>query len=532
MLKGMAMRPLVLLFILIATSACGCKGSSVGDAGLVCVTDEVCITNPGAPCLEGVTDCATGVEVCVDALDAPDGTTCASGTCVAGECLGPVDDAGVVCVTDEVCITNPGAPCLEGVTDCATGVEVCVDALAAPDGTTCASGTCVVGECLGATDITTDVNLTTDSTSGGTCGDGAQHEVIGLAAPVSATLSADPAAGCLDPGDEVLLINLQGAPGAIDNVGNWELLTIGTVTGSTITFTTAKTHFYGSAVGSDANIGTAASQQRVALIRVPHYGALSIGAGTTLTASGFDGQTGGVIALRASSLIVDGAISAIGIGYRSGRWSQDGSDCDDSLDTESGESISGPAAQTTTRNQGGPGGLGAGTNSSFLGNLPINPSAGHALPGEAGLNPIRPLGEPGAAYGVDDATRLTMGSGAGGNISCAPPGSAAPILVPVGTTTAGGIILLLLGDLTVNATGTITASAGDAGRDVSSSGGYVSIVGSDLDIGIGLVSARGDVAESGSPPTEGMSNASSPGYVVLEATGAITGTSTPPANEL
>ena len=174
---------------------------------------------------------------------------------------------------------------------------------------------------------------------GRTCAEAPEFSVTALAA-TSATLGSAPADDCLAPGDEVLLINLQGAGDKTDNVGNWELLTIKSLANAKVTFTAPKQRTYGDPADTDAAIGTGAQAQKVALVRVPHFGALTIADGQTLTAAAWDGALGGVVALRAVSLDVAGTISAAGLGYRSGRWSTDNSDCDDNVTTEAGESIS------------------------------------------------------------------------------------------------------------------------------------------------------------------------------------------------
>ena len=202
------------------------------------------------------------------------------------------------------------------------------------------------------TTITGTVNLTTMSTKAGrACGGGAQFAVAGLTA-TTATLAATPDQGCLVAGDEILLVNLQGAPSAVDNVGNWELLTVGNVAGTTVTFTASKTRSYGAAANSDVGVGTGVTNQKVAVLRVARFGPLTVDAAATLTAAAWNGSTGGVVALHAASLVVNGIISASGLGYRSGRWSQDAA-CSSTLTTESGESISGPGSASTLRNTGG-----------------------------------------------------------------------------------------------------------------------------------------------------------------------------------
>jgi hypothetical protein len=72
------------------------------------------------------------------------------------------------------------------------------------------------------------------------------------AAGTEATLSTtpsysvgNPSISCLYPGDEVLIINLQGTSTAYSNVGNYETLRIESINSNVITFKTAKTRYYG-----------------------------------------------------------------------------------------------------------------------------------------------------------------------------------------------------------------------------------------------------------------------------------------------
>lgn len=372
------------------------------------------------------------------------------------------------------------------------------------------------------------VDLSSDPLGPGrVCAEAPAYAVAALTAHV-ATLSAAPDADCLASGDEVLLINLQGSPANHDNVGNWELLVIESIEGADVTFTANKTRFYGAASGSDQGIGSGATDQKVALIRVPRFGSLTVAETGVISAAPWDGSRGGVIALRAARLDVQGHVDASTLGYRSGRWSQDGPDCDDNLATYAGESISGPGIATTLRNVGGPGGISAQNDISFHSNSPISATPGHAQPGEPGINPnSRTLGEPGEAYGSGDGTRLTMGSAAGGNVTCTNEVTE-PRYIDLDLR-AGGIVLLLVDELTIGTNGSISATPPDAFRDVAFAGGYVYVRGTTLDVGMDRIHAQGSVGRGVNGPTLGQSNQASPGYIVLEGT-TVTGITDPPAN--
>jgi hypothetical protein len=319
---------------------------------------------------------------------------------------------------------------------------------------------------------------------------------------------------CLAPGDEVLLINLQGAPGAVRNVGNWELLRLASVDGSALTFVDEKQRFYGDG-DDDENLGTEPGTQRVALVRVPRFGVLDVTETGSISAAPWDGQQGGVVALRAGELKLAGRIDASSLGYRSGRWSEDNISCFQSLATEAGESISGLGAATTAKNEGASGGLAAG-NAAFNSNTPVLATPGHASSGEPGANGgARTIGLPGSAYGAADGTRLTMGSGPGGGLRCTEEDHVPRLVSMPGQ--AGGIVLLLVDEVDVAETGSISASPPAAARDIAFAGGYVMLQGERLALGTDRVTARGSTGGGINGPTANFQNRASPGYVVLRA---------------
>lgn len=394
---------------------------------------------------------------------------------------------------------------------------------------TCVTGACVLGQCLGVTTVEDTVNLTTTSLSAGrTCAEAPAYSVTSLS-ETSAQLATAVDEDCLTPGDEVLLINLQGAPGAVQNVGAWELLRLASVDGTAVTFAGAKVRFYGATAQSDEGLGTAPGSQRVALVRVPRFGVLHVTESGSVTADPWSGQLGGIVALRAGKLNVAGNIDASSLGYRPGRWSEDNVVCFQSLPTEAGESISGPGAATTTRNHGASGGL-SGGNASFNTNTPVMATPGHALDGEPGSNAgARTIGQPGSAYGSGDGALLTMGSGPGGGLRCTLEDHPPRLVTFPGQ--AGGIMLLLAGELDVTETGSISASPPPAARDVAFAGGYIMIQGERLALGANRVTARGSIGGGINGPTVDFENQASPGYIVLRAS-EIQGSTEPNARSL
>ena len=123
-------------------------------------------------------------------------------------------------------------------------------------------------------------------------------------------------------GDEVIVYCSQGYDGAdIDNWGNYEFLTVDSVAGADITFTSAKKKYYGSAAEGDANIGTSSSTMKVIVQRVPNYQNLTIENGSTMTCQTFEetGGTGGKIIFRVrGTLSLAGLLSVSYKGYIGG----------------------------------------------------------------------------------------------------------------------------------------------------------------------------------------------------------------------
>ena len=139
-------------------------------------------------------------------------------------------------------------------------------------------------------------------------------------------------AAAFQPGDEALLIELQGASlPASAAAGAWESLTVAQASTGQVTFTTPVLGVYGEAPGA------ALSGEKIVLQRVPHFSGLSVPAGATLTASGWDGQKGGVVAFRVSgTAAIAGAVQADALGFRGGN-------APDASHGQAGESFAGAA---------------------------------------------------------------------------------------------------------------------------------------------------------------------------------------------
>jgi hypothetical protein len=145
--------------------ACG-GGNVCNNAGMcvACVNGGSCVP-ASSPCFEGTLDCST--QSCVASTTAlANGTSCGSGAvCDVGVC--------VACVSNQPCTPTAGV-CVQGRTDCSTGVQSCVALGPVPDGTTCGPGdVCSAGVC---TTCTTTVSCTPTNpchTGRLGCGDGA-----------------------------------------------------------------------------------------------------------------------------------------------------------------------------------------------------------------------------------------------------------------------------------------------------------------------------------------------------------------------
>lgn len=214
--------------------------------------------------------------------------------------------------------------------------------------------------------------------------------------------------GALARGDLVMLYQPQGATintadnagfGAVTNLnsaGRYEVVTVGSVSGNTITL--------------DASCGALrysyATAGNAQVVRIPQFTTLTISSGASVVASAWNGQRGGGVAVQAQSTVINGSVSASGLGFRGG--APDNLSAASSVDTtlyrsssaegggEKGEGIAGYGALYDTL--GGRYGRGAPANGGGGGNA-------HNAGGGGGAN-----GNNGAAWsgqGVKDTTYNT-----------------------------------------------------------------------------------------------------------------------------
>lgn len=241
-------------------------------------------------------------------------------------------------------------------------------------------------------------DLTAQTRPGGTTPFGAALRVTAVGA---ASVSVEGAAiAAFQPGDEALLIELQGATlSAVAAAGSWELLTVASASGAQVSFTSPVLGAYGELPGAPL------AGQRVVLQRVPHFTDVTVPAGSALTAAAWDGQKGGVVAFRASGrLALAGAVHADALGFRGG-------DTPDALHGQPGESFGGfaPAGTGSTAVLGGGGGgYGCGDwNHLYL----LDTWWGSG--GSYGGGGASDCGAEGVPYGAASLSRIFPGSGSG-----------------------------------------------------------------------------------------------------------------------
>jgi len=141
------------------------------------------------------------------------------------------------------------------------------------------------------------------------------------ATSVSRYSGSDTLSNGIAAGDEVLIIVLQGTTSDMDDVGNYEFMTVSSSTASTITFSQALGKSYNGAGGA----------LKVVVQRVPNYTSVTINSGGWINTVAFDrlvttpsgtaGYYTGIIALRASGTVTvnsGGGIWADQKGFRGG----------------------------------------------------------------------------------------------------------------------------------------------------------------------------------------------------------------------
>jgi RHS repeat-associated protein/uncharacterized repeat protein (TIGR01451 family) len=296
------------------------------------------------------------------------------------------------------------------------------------------------------------------------CGDGGDavdYNVISLTNSW-AQLSVSPLIGCLEPGDEILLINMMGTASNYVNTGKYEYLRVGGIVGDKLYFSTPKMNYYGASAFQDDDIGVGTGEQRVVVQRVPNYSSVTIEG--TLTASSWNGKKGGILAFRVADVLTgDGLIELDGKGYKGGEGGEGGGDRGNAGSSYLGI---GPSQQ---QNYGGGGG--GGTSGFSFGRA--GGGGGYGTEGESVLN----SGFGGEPYGIHDLSTVFLGSGGGGGASKNVDGSD-----PGFPGSSGGGALILFAS-TLDYSGTISANGlSESGNGGNGSGGTIRLESDDLTI--------------------------------------------------
>ena len=193
--------------------------------------------------------------------------------------------------------------------------------------------------------------------------------------------------------DEVLIIVSQG-----NQVGMYELATIHQIIdGSTITLESATSKAF--------NVSGA----QIQVVRVPHYKNVTVKSGGTLTASEWNGSTGGIVVFRATGQVqIDegGVLTTEGRGYRSATYHTRGA----SVQQYQGEGQIGVGGRSSNSN-----GAGAGGGRNETGDDAYNiKAAGGGGGATSGQNSAEGFGKGGSAFGGSDLSNFLFFGGAGG----------------------------------------------------------------------------------------------------------------------
>jgi hypothetical protein len=285
-------------------------------------------------------------------------------------------------------------------------------------------------------------------------------------------------------GDEVLIWIAGSALSAPDRVGQMVSTKVLGAAGDTVTL--------------DADIEGALGaldSARAVLQRVPHYSAVTVSPGATLTVSPWNGETGGLLALRVSGTLLvhpEGQITVDGLGFAGGptatAFNRDGFQ-GESWTGLGGGGVSSTLGYNEDEQWWRPNAGGGGANITGGGGA----HAGGATAGDSWDEVATPP-QPGELYGVADLSRITLGSGGG---------AVANIYDSPGPGGSGGGVLWLRAD-TIIALGTqaLTAKGQDATAWTSGTwsygagggaGGSLILEADELELGSDAVSATGGI---------------------------------------
>ena len=221
------------------------------------------------------------------------------------------------------------------------------------------------------------------------------------------------------PGDEVILINMQGSSAANGNVGNYEFQALEKAGTSSLVFATSVANLYGA---SSSNLDM--TGQDVFVERVPQWTSLAVNNGGTLTANPWNGtSTIGLVAFRSTGAVTisnGGAIKVDSLGYRGGTGSNT------AAGGQNGESYDGYTGTGGASGSAGTSGGGAGSNSNVT-STGIRGGGGGGGGNNMGSGTDGGGGGGGGSYGA--------GGGGGGDGAAGNGGSGSTV---IGTNGGGG----------------------------------------------------------------------------------------------
>jgi hypothetical protein len=255
-------------------------------------------------------------------------------------------------------------------------------------------------------EVTGTTVLSTDASGGRSEPDAVAWGVLAIA---SDTITVDGTVVGVVPGDELLIINLQGSDSAHANVGAYAFGSVRSISGTDITLAEPISVIFGETDNSDL------SDQVVIAQRVPHYDDVTIYASGTLTTEAWDGLGGGVLAFRAAGTVWiedGGRIDVSELGYAAGETGT----CDN-CDAFQGESYAGLGVGDV---YGGPYNESIGGYLANYGGGGANVTggggnhAGGATAGESWNYGGYTAPEAGETYGLANLSTLFFGSGGGG----------------------------------------------------------------------------------------------------------------------
>lgn len=157
-----------------------------------------------------------------------------------------------------------------------------------------------------------------------------------------------------EPSDAILIHQSRGNPSGSAASGLWEFRYVVSKSNNTLMLDMGLENSYVDSGDSEVQV-----------LRVPQYRNVTVNGGATLTASAWDGNTGGLVVFFVSGkLHLDGFLNASGIGYHGG---QIRSNCGYDCDGYQGEGVSGTGLISRSSNSNGGGGGNESPNTSTSG---------------------------------------------------------------------------------------------------------------------------------------------------------------------